>query len=654
MTTFQTLNPLGSKDPRDLYDNAENYDAAMNDRANQQWIDRFGVGRPTWFGVEQRVNEFLAASGFESTPLEYVDGSPLTVDRPTQLIQRDGNLYSVKLPASFPIELSGNWSTDQNLLVAQVDRSLRQQLADPLDPSAGAALVARASRHLSDLTGLIGLIGRYAGDMVQTAAYWGGWSVYADGPVGGGTYVWDPARPRSEHNAGNVISPTMPWDGLESSFAAYIAKTGETEPSALGCWVLVPENGREFNVLQWGAKNDASTGGANDAMIQPLLDYVESVVGGGFGGIVNFPRGNYRFMTYFSVRDRTTLRGEGTSASIIQFYGTGTGNCITLGPVGPRHPINPPGHWVFGTRLENLAISGANIYRGLERSMVYTDGAHEHSGLFNVVVRDFVSWGVNYNTGNGGPAFFNFSDVEMYGSNTAPTTGSKRGLVCQAGGALILVDRSTITGGETNKLDHAILMLKDNLIANGVHIEQATVGISLGQSDSTAPKVNVLSGITGNPTVPDLCVVSSTFEGSVNASGLVNTSLSVTGLGTLKNNRTGEVYLDRSISSYKYGLNVGQGVAVSHGRISIAAGTASIVKSTGRTFTAQRTATGVVRITLSLAMPDTNYVVSPMARSTTGMIVEFAPVSATTFDIKTFDAAGTATDPSSIWFALFS
>ncbi|HBN8069659.1 TPA: hypothetical protein L3749_006594, partial [Pseudomonas aeruginosa] len=55
---------------------------------------------------------------------------PLTVDRPTQLIERDGNLYSVKLPASFPVELTGNWATDQNLLVAQVDRSLRQQLRD--------------------------------------------------------------------------------------------------------------------------------------------------------------------------------------------------------------------------------------------------------------------------------------------------------------------------------------------------------------------------------------------------------------------------------------------------------------------------------------------------------------------------------------------
>lgn len=130
MTTYATGNPLGSKDPRDLYDNAENFDTAMNDRENLAWSDRFGVSRKTWFGLEQQVADFLAAQGYEPVPLEYVDGTPLTVDRPTQLIERDGNLYSVKLPASFPVELTGNWATDQNLLVAQVDRSLRQQLRD--------------------------------------------------------------------------------------------------------------------------------------------------------------------------------------------------------------------------------------------------------------------------------------------------------------------------------------------------------------------------------------------------------------------------------------------------------------------------------------------------------------------------------------------
>ncbi|HEJ1113980.1 TPA: hypothetical protein SLU31_001749 [Pseudomonas aeruginosa] len=137
MTTYATGNPLGSKDPRDLYDNAENFDTAMNDRENLAWSDRFGVSRKTWFGLEQQVADYLAAQGYEPVPLEYVDGSPLTVDRPTQLIERDDNLYSVKLPASFPVELTGNWATDQNLLVAQVDRSLRQQLRD----SGGSGMV---------------------------------------------------------------------------------------------------------------------------------------------------------------------------------------------------------------------------------------------------------------------------------------------------------------------------------------------------------------------------------------------------------------------------------------------------------------------------------------------------------------------------------
>ncbi|MBH4483987.1 hypothetical protein I5N15_06575 [Pseudomonas aeruginosa] len=131
MTTFQTLNPLGSKDPRDLYDNAENYDAAMNDRDHEQWTDRFGVSRPTWYGVEQRVNQFIQSSGWELPPLPYIDGTPLLVARPTQLIERDGNLYSVKLPASFPASLSGNWVDDEPLLVVRTDQALRAQLAAP-------------------------------------------------------------------------------------------------------------------------------------------------------------------------------------------------------------------------------------------------------------------------------------------------------------------------------------------------------------------------------------------------------------------------------------------------------------------------------------------------------------------------------------------
>lgn len=46
MTTYNTGNPIGSKDPRDLYDNAENFDYAANSD-NGTFTDRLGVQRAT-------------------------------------------------------------------------------------------------------------------------------------------------------------------------------------------------------------------------------------------------------------------------------------------------------------------------------------------------------------------------------------------------------------------------------------------------------------------------------------------------------------------------------------------------------------------------------------------------------------------------------
>lgn len=46
MTTYNTGNPVGSTDPRDLYDNAEVFDRAIND-PSQTFTDRLGNERPT-------------------------------------------------------------------------------------------------------------------------------------------------------------------------------------------------------------------------------------------------------------------------------------------------------------------------------------------------------------------------------------------------------------------------------------------------------------------------------------------------------------------------------------------------------------------------------------------------------------------------------
>src|SRR5690625_1438568 len=56
MTTYNTGNPIGSKDPRDLYDNAENLDTAVNDLSRDTWDDRLGRSRKTMSGMERQFD----------------------------------------------------------------------------------------------------------------------------------------------------------------------------------------------------------------------------------------------------------------------------------------------------------------------------------------------------------------------------------------------------------------------------------------------------------------------------------------------------------------------------------------------------------------------------------------------------------------------
>jgi hypothetical protein len=136
MTTYFTGNPIGSTAVQDLYDNAQNFDLLLLGSA-ASYLDRLGVLRQSWAGMQQLVNDFIVSMGFEATHLVYVDGSPLVVDRPTQLIDRAGSVYKVKMPATFPVNLSGTWATDQLLLVDVGDASLRAILA----AAGGAGLV---------------------------------------------------------------------------------------------------------------------------------------------------------------------------------------------------------------------------------------------------------------------------------------------------------------------------------------------------------------------------------------------------------------------------------------------------------------------------------------------------------------------------------
>ena len=64
MGTHNTNNPIGSSDPRDLYDNAQALDHAVNSQSDA-FQDRFGIDRKTFAGIEREgisLSESAAAS----------------------------------------------------------------------------------------------------------------------------------------------------------------------------------------------------------------------------------------------------------------------------------------------------------------------------------------------------------------------------------------------------------------------------------------------------------------------------------------------------------------------------------------------------------------------------------------------------------------
>ncbi|MGY2429624.1 hypothetical protein [Pseudomonas tolaasii] len=127
--TYDTsMYPIGSTNPKVLYNNASNLDDLLLGPLFS-YPDRFGVLRQSWAGIEKLVADFLQSMGFEATHLTYVDGTPLTVLRPTQLIDRAGSVYKIKTPATFPFTLTGNFATDAPNMVDVSDAALRGALA---------------------------------------------------------------------------------------------------------------------------------------------------------------------------------------------------------------------------------------------------------------------------------------------------------------------------------------------------------------------------------------------------------------------------------------------------------------------------------------------------------------------------------------------
>lgn len=127
MTTYNTGNPIGSVDVKDLYDNAQNLDAAMNS-GQETFVDRLGVTRKTWAG----------STGYEILGA-YAAGQEVTSFN--QLIQADGEFWRLSAGQTLPYTTTGAGMPEGGAFVSVGDANLRQELAST-DAGKGAELVA--------------------------------------------------------------------------------------------------------------------------------------------------------------------------------------------------------------------------------------------------------------------------------------------------------------------------------------------------------------------------------------------------------------------------------------------------------------------------------------------------------------------------------
>lgn len=112
---FDTGSPIGSTDARDLYDNAQNLDYAVNQSASR-WTDRLGVSRPSWAGMVAYADRGAYAAGIVITGYN-------------EMFLFDGEYYRAAAATVLPYTTTGSWSDDGVDFVSIGDAALRSDLS---------------------------------------------------------------------------------------------------------------------------------------------------------------------------------------------------------------------------------------------------------------------------------------------------------------------------------------------------------------------------------------------------------------------------------------------------------------------------------------------------------------------------------------------
>lgn len=144
------------------------------------------------------------------------------------------------------------------------------ELANPTDPLKGAALIGRAGVTVAAVVDLQSAPRRT--DLTYLLmSYHRNYNTDS-----GGRIYWSPTTPKSRHNGGTVISPTVVWNGTEAAHAGFLKGVGETDPTGTGCFIR--EGKESTSVAEFGTIADWSdalkTGFDNRFAIEACINAV--------------------------------------------------------------------------------------------------------------------------------------------------------------------------------------------------------------------------------------------------------------------------------------------------------------------------------------------------------------------------------------------
>lgn len=288
--TYLTGNPLGSTAAKDLYDNASNFDEAMNS-LSPSFNDRFQRRRETWAGMEESFQQAILNTGFEFIG-NYDDPGELTFVRRNQVMLKDGAYWSPAPTLSLPYTTVNDWAIDQPKFVVRSDALIRSDLAS-VDNSKGVSLVYGAPRYVNTVAEMLALPRPWT-NTVYTLHH----SVVGDGG-GAGPFYYDPTSTITT-NGGSVYG------------------TGTGRVILVNRATMKPE--------QFGAKGDWNgTVGTDDSAIFGNISLHLAT----FGGALQIDKRHYVGAGWIMNSSNVSIRGKGEIFSAGNpgqntFFATGT------------------------------------------------------------------------------------------------------------------------------------------------------------------------------------------------------------------------------------------------------------------------------------------------------------------------------------------